>query len=67
MDYSIMELNKLLFKRFGKNGHQLQKDEHFNIWEAYTYLKKYTGILDDWFSQKEYEKRIKNIQEVLNV
>jgi hypothetical protein len=67
VDCSIQALNKELINQYGKNGYDLQKDESFNIWDAYSYLKKYVGILDIQFEQPEFDKRIKNIQDVLNV
>jgi hypothetical protein len=69
-DYSFGGLSKALKDYFGKDDLELKKmcrNEKFNIWVAYDYLKKYTGILGTWFTEEEYQKRIKNIQDVLNV
>jgi len=62
-----LELEKVILKKYGRTAKELRQDEKFNIWDAYTLLKAYTGISKRWFSPEEFNKKIKAIQNVLGV
>jgi len=64
---SVADLHGVLKSKYGKDGRELQRDRKFNIWNAYVFLKRYTGIAAYQFGQNEYSKRMRNIQEVLNI
>lgn len=67
MDYTKTNLNKLLVGKYNKDGKALQADKYFNIYQAYEFLKDYFKLNSEWLEQSEYDKIIKNIQDVLNV
>ena len=66
MDYSKQGMEKQLMKKYGKTSVELRKNLNFNIWEAYSFLKKYAGF-DEWLGETEYRKRINIITELLGV
>ena len=62
-----LDLRKKILNEYGREVGDLISDENFNIWEAYSFLKKYTGLLDAWFNNFEYERRMTTIRKVLGI
>ncbi len=67
VDCSRKKLITEIENKYGKKPIQLRESDNFNIWEAYEFLKQYTGISETWFEDKEYKERMAAISDVLGV
>jgi len=58
--------NGQLKYEFGKNAKELSEDEKFNVWEAYSYLKRINGFYDWHFEQEDFDFMILMMNELLH-